>query len=171
VRRLDREISRDNPEMMFITLFAGILNLATGELRFCNAGHDAPWFARPGAPASQIASTGGPPLCSVDEFPYPTESHQLQPGEILCLFTDGVTEATNRAGELMGHERTRAALEGLAPGSTASDAIARLRQAVDAFLAGAEPSDDLALLAVRWLGAGAGARRRRRAKSSEANER
>ena len=75
VRRLDREISRDNPEMMFITLFAGILNLATGELRFCNAGHDAPFVARPGAPPRQLASQGGPPLCSVDGFPYPTESH------------------------------------------------------------------------------------------------
>ena len=152
VRRLDREISRDNPEMMFITLFAGILNLATGELRFCNAGHDAPWLARPGAPPRQLVSTGGPPLCSVDGFPYPTESHAMQPDEILCLFTDGVTEAMNRAGKLMGHERARAALQALTPGSTAKDAITRLRQAVDGFLAGAEPSDDLALLAVRWTG-------------------
>jgi len=152
VRRLDREVSRDNPELMFITLFAGILDLTTGELRFCNAGHDAPYLAQPGAPPRQLASQGGPPLCSVDGFPYPTESHPMQPGEILCLFTDGVTEARNRAGELMGHERTRAAVHDLPPGSNASEAIHRLRRAVDAFLAGAEPSDDLALLAVRWLG-------------------
>jgi len=152
VQRLDREISRDNPEMMFITLFAGILNLATGELRFCNAGHDAPVVARPGASPRQLVSEGGPPLCSVDGFPYPTESHSMQPGEILCLFTDGVTEASNRMGELMGHERTRAALRDLPLGSTSAEVIGRLRRAVDGFLAGAAPSDDLALLAVRWTG-------------------
>ena len=158
VRRLDREISRDNPEMMFITLFAGILNLATGELRFCNAGHDPPLIARRGVAPHPLVARGGPPLCTVGGFPYPTESHAMQPGELLCLFTDGVTEARNRAGDLMGHERTRAAIHELPPGSTASEAIRRLRQAVDAFLAGAEPSDDLALLAVRWLGPASGAR-------------
>jgi serine phosphatase RsbU (regulator of sigma subunit) len=157
VRRANREISRDNPEMMFITLFAGILDLASGELRFCNAGHDAPFVAQPGAAASQLVSEGGPPLCAVEEFPYPTETHQMQPGEILCLVTDGLTEAADRGGELMGHERIRAAMHDLPPGSTASQAIRTLRQAVDGFLAGAPPSDDLALLAVRWTGRATGA--------------
>ena len=172
VGRLDRELSRNNPEMMFITLFAGILNLATGELRFCNAGHDAPYLARPGAPPRQLASQGGPPLCAVEGFPYPTESHAMQPGEILCLITDGVTEAARGAGELMGRERVRAAFQDLPPGSTSAEAIRRLRQAMDGFLAGAAPSDDLALLAVRWTGPQAKraqakrAASRRRAKSS-----
>ena len=152
VRRLDRELSRDNPESMFITLFAGILDLATGELRFCNAGHDAPIVVRPGEPPRPLASQGGPPLCAAEGFPYPTESHALQQGEILCLITDGATEAIGRAGELMGHERVRAALRDLPPGATPAQAIQRLHEAVDGFLAGAAPSDDLALLAVRWKG-------------------
>lgn len=152
VRRLDRELSRENPEMMFITLFAGILNLATGELRFCNAGHDAPILARPGAAPRLLASQGGPPLCAVEEFAYPTDSHTMQPGEILCLITDGVTEATGGGGELMGRERVRTAFHDLPSGSTSAEAIQRLRQAMDGFLAGAPPSDDLALLAVRWTG-------------------
>ena len=152
VRRLDRELSRNNPEMMFLTLFAGILNLATGELRFSNAGHDAPILAGPGAAPRRLASQGGPPLCAVEGFPYPTESESLQPGEILCLMTDGVSEATGRAGELMGRERVRAAFENLAPGTTSAEALNRLRAAMDGFLAGATPSDDLALLAVRWNG-------------------
>jgi serine phosphatase RsbU (regulator of sigma subunit)/CHASE2 domain-containing sensor protein len=158
VRRLDREISRDNPEMMFLTLFAGILNLATGELRFCNAGHDGPFLARPGAPPRQLASQGGPPLCSVEGFPYPTESHAMQPGETLCLVTDGVTEAASRAGELMGPARILAAMQTLPPGAGAAATVERLRQAVDQFLAGAPPSDDLALLAVRWNGPASEAR-------------
>lgn len=152
VGRLDRELCRNNPEMMFITLFAGILNLATGELRFCNAGHDAPYLARPGMLPRQLASQGGPPLCAVEGFPYPTETHAMQPGEILCLITDGVTEATRGGGELMGRERVRTAFHDLPSGSTAAEAIRRLREAIDGFLAGAAPSDDVALLAVRWNG-------------------
>jgi serine phosphatase RsbU (regulator of sigma subunit) len=151
VRRLDRELSRNNPELMFLTLVAGILNLATGELRFCNAGHDAPVLARPGEPPRQLVSRGGPPLCAAEGFPYPTESHAMRPGEIVCLMTDGVSEAA-RSGELMGRERVRAAFEDLPPGSSSSEALGRLRQAMDGFLAGAAPSDDLALLAVRWIG-------------------
>lgn len=158
VRRADREISRENPEAMFVTLFAGILDLATGELRFCNAGHDDPFIARAGAPARRLTSVGGPPLCVVDAFPYATESHRLAPGEILCLVTDGVTEAANRAGEMLGADRTAAALGDLPAGSTAADAIARARRAVDGFLAGADPSDDVTLLAVRWTGTAESAR-------------
>ncbi len=158
VGQLDRELARNNPEMMFLTLFAGILNLATGELLFCNAGHDAPILVRPGAPPRPLTSQGGPPLCSVDGFCYPTESHAIQPGEILCLFTDGATEATGQAGELMGRERVRTAFRDLPPGTTAAEAIRRLREAIDGFLAGAAPSDDLALLAVRWNGPASEAR-------------
>jgi serine phosphatase RsbU (regulator of sigma subunit)/CHASE2 domain-containing sensor protein len=152
VTRANAEISRENSEMMFITLFAGILDLSTGELQFANAGHDAPFIARPGQPPRQIESVGGPPLCSMDDFVYTTERHQLQPGELLILVTDGVTEATNRDGELMGHERTNAAIHGLPAGSSSAEAVTRLRYAVDCFLAGAELSDDLTLLAIRWLG-------------------
>ena len=152
VRRANMEISRDNPDDRFITMFAGILDLRSGELSFCNAGHDAPFIVQPGRPPRQIESEGGPPLCTLDGFPYPTERHRMQPGELLILVTDGVTEATNRAGELMGHERTGAAIHGLPLGVTSSDAVARLRHAVDAFLAGAALSDDLTLLAIRWLG-------------------
>lgn len=157
VRRADREISRENPEAMFVTLFAGILDLATGELRFCNAGHDDPFIARAGAPARRLASVGGPPLCVVDAFPYATESCRLEAGEILCLVTDGVTEATNRAGEMLGSERTAAALGELPAGSRAADAIAQLRALVDGFIAGADPSDDVTSLAVRWSGDAASA--------------
>jgi adenylate cyclase len=88
----------------------------------------------------------------MDDFVYTTERHQMQPGELLILVTDGVTEATNREGELMGHERTGAAINGLPAGSSSMEAVTRLRYAVDCFLAGAELSDDLTLLAIRWLG-------------------
>jgi serine phosphatase RsbU (regulator of sigma subunit)/CHASE2 domain-containing sensor protein len=152
VRGAQSEIARDNPEMMFITLFAGILELETGELRFCNAGHDPPFVVRAGKSVRQLDAKGGPPLCSSDDFPYSAETHRMEPGEILLLATDGVSEAADRAGRLMGRERARDALRELPERASAGDAVERVQRAVAAFADGAAPSDDLALLAVRWCG-------------------
>jgi serine phosphatase RsbU (regulator of sigma subunit) len=153
VARANAEISRDNPEMLFITLFAGILDLATGELNFCNAGHDAPLLVRAGAPLRAIESEGGPPLCVLEDFPYMTETCRLDPGDLLCLTTDGVTEAMTGEGALMGRARVEAVLADLPSGAGARLATERLHGAVEGFVAGAEASDDLTILAIRWSGA------------------
>lgn len=152
IQRANAEISRDNTEMLFITLFAGVLDLRNGLLSFCNAGHDPPFLARPGQPPRQMQSVGGPPLCVMDDFPYMSEEFQLAPGEILCLVTDGVTEAMNAAGELMGHERVEAAFIEHPVDGDAKALAMRLRAAVESFVAGAPASDDLTLLAVQWMG-------------------
>ncbi len=152
VNRANQEISRDNPETLFITLFAGILNLATGELRFCNAGHDAPFLLRKGDLPHSLEGVGGPPLCIVEDFDYPEERCQLQPGDMLCVITDGITEAMTRQGEVMGRARAQGVLAGLPAGAGAGAAAQALHDAADAFVAGAEPSDDLTILAVRWYG-------------------
>ena len=152
VNRANAEISRDNPEMLFITLFAGILNVATGELRFCNAGHDAPLLVRPGVLPRAIEAEGGPPLCVLEDFPYATEICQLQPGDLLCLMTDGVTEAMTGQGALMGRERVEALLADTPPTASAKTVTEHLHAAVDGFVAGAEASDDLTILTIRWFG-------------------
>ena len=152
INRTNAEISRDNPEMLFITMFAGILNVATGELLFCNAGHDPPLLLRTGEPPLTIASEGGPPLCVMDDFVYQTEACQLRPGDMLCLMTDGVTEAMTDEGALMGRERVEKLLAEIPPDADARTATERLHAGVDHFVAGAEPSDDLTILTVRWHG-------------------
>jgi adenylate cyclase len=152
INRANAEISRDNAEMLFITMFAGILNIATGELHFCNAGHDAPILLRAGEPPQAVNGEGGPPLCIVDDFPYMTEIIRLEPGDVLCITTDGITEAMNGKGELLGRERTEAALAAMPPDASAQAITDALQAAVAAFVAGAEPSDDLTILTVRWVG-------------------
>ncbi len=152
VNRANREISRDNPETLFITMFAGILNLATGELVFCNAGHDAPILLRGGAAPQALESEGGPPLCILEDFTYPAERFQLLPGDMLCVITDGVTEAMTAQGEVMGRAKTEQVLAGLPQDAGAAAALQAIEAAVATFVAGAEPSDDLTILAVRWLG-------------------
>jgi serine phosphatase RsbU (regulator of sigma subunit)/CHASE2 domain-containing sensor protein len=152
INRANREISRDNTETLFITMFAGILDLATGALRFCNAGHDAPFLLRGGERPYSLESEGGPPLCILEDFDYPSETFQLQPGDLLCIITDGVTEAMTKDGVVMGRDKAQAALAALPPGADARMALHSIEAAVAAFVAGAEASDDLTILAVRWHG-------------------
>jgi len=152
VDRSNSEISRENPEMLFITLFAGILNLATGEMQFCNAGHDAPVLLRAGEKPKSLEAVGGPPLSMVEGFSYPTERFQLKPGDMLCIITDGISEAMTPEGKVMGRARLTQVLAAL-PDNLPAGAVTRaLHEAVDAYMAGAEPSDDLTILALRWRG-------------------
>jgi serine phosphatase RsbU (regulator of sigma subunit)/CHASE2 domain-containing sensor protein len=152
INRANAEISRDNSEMLFITMFASILNLATGELHFCNAGHDAPILLRTGERPQSVDGDGGPPLCIIEDFPYRTEVRQLQPGDLLCITTDGISEAMNGSGALMGRTHAEAILGAMPDDASAAAITDGLLAAVAEFVAGAEPSDDLTILTVRWLG-------------------
>ena len=148
------EVSRDNREMLFVTAFAAILDLHSGELSYCNAGHDNPFRLHPAPPGlSRIEDGDGPPLCAVGDFDYRGAQCQLAPGEMLCLMTDGVGEAQNPAGELYGQARTQRLLSRLNDGlSGARELVSALEADVAAFSAGAEAADDLTILALRWRG-------------------
>ena len=146
----NRETARDNPAALFVTLFAGILDLDTGLLEFSNAGHEAPYVLRRGEAPRQLPLVGGLPLCVMEEFPYAADRFRLAPGDMLCVMTDGVPEAHSPAGELYGRARLETLLRA-APESPAALAEA-LRADVARFTAGAEPADDLAILVLRWNG-------------------
>ena len=144
------ELARENPEQMFVTVFAAILDVVSGRLDYVNAGHDAPFVRAPGAVAKRLQRAGGPPLCVLDDFVYIGESHQMVAGEWLIVMTDGVTEATNKRGEFFGAARLEEILNSpdLAP---APDGLVGLVKArVHAFAEGTEPADDITLLSVRW---------------------
>lgn len=154
MRESNAEISRDNPEALFVTVWAGLLDARTGLLEYCNAGHEPAWLLRSGdAPASlALAEGGGPPLCVIDDFPYATASYAMRRGETLCLVTDGVTEAFDAAGKPYGRARLKALLAGLSPAASVREVGEAIGGDVGRFAAGAEPSDDLTVLIVRWSG-------------------
>jgi serine phosphatase RsbU (regulator of sigma subunit) len=149
----DAEISRDNAEGLFVTVLAGILDAGTGSLEYCSAGHEPPVLLPRGARALQrLQEGGGPPLCAVDDFPYTPAVRQLEAGDTLVLITDGITEAADPAGLLFGRPRLEALLSGLGAAASAAEVGEAIRRDVAAFTGGAEPSDDMAVLVLRWLG-------------------
>ncbi len=156
MRAANAEVSRDNPEMYFVTVFAGILDLATGELAYCNAGHENPYVMDLSARAlARLEGGSGPPLCTVEGFAYTAGRYALRPGELLCLVSDGVVDAQNEAGERYGGNRLRDTL------SRSGNAAATAQAVVDSVIADvrkfegtAEPADDVTVLAMRWLPGG-----------------
>ncbi|MGH8517468.1 MAG: PP2C family protein-serine/threonine phosphatase [Panacagrimonas sp.] len=152
--RASRQLSRENPETMFVSVVAGALDLSSGELAWCSAGHDGPYVVRAGrSETDQLMTEGGPALCMLDGFEYPTERFRLAPGDTLCLVTDGVTEARSAQDELYGAARLMATLAAAASGECSSSRIVeRLRGDVETFASGREPADDLSILVLRWTG-------------------
>jgi adenylate cyclase len=147
------EIARDNPEMLFVTVFAGILDLRSGELHYCNAGHDAPYLLHAQRPAPiHLVGNSGPPLCVIEGYKYQSERYRMTSGESLCLYTDGVTEAMNTGGELYGRQRLFAALTAAREAGDAVNLVNAVRDNVREFVGITERSDDLTILALRWNG-------------------
>jgi len=149
VATANKELSRENPEMLFVTLLAGILDAETGAVEMVNAGHDAPWRLRTDGSLEQMSGEGGPPLCVLDDFPYPAQRFTLAAGETLCVVTDGITEAMNSKGELYGTARLEAAFKNMAVNTSADALLHALREDVSRYVDGAEASDDLTLLVIQ----------------------
>ncbi|MBI4938757.1 MAG: CHASE2 domain-containing protein [Nitrosomonadales bacterium] len=157
-RAFNAELSRDNPEMLFVTGVIGVLNLRDGRLVYCNAGHDAPWriASESGALARLEEGGGGPPFSVIEDFPYGSAQAHLRPGDKLVLTTDGITEATNPAGELFGSARLKNWLEQNSATALPPERLCEsLLDEVRKFEAGTGPSDDKTLLVLQWSGVNA----------------
>jgi phosphoserine phosphatase RsbU/P len=137
---------------MFATVFFGVLDPATGALRYVNAGHDAPVLAGPGGVRATLPPTG-PAVGLLPGLPFRVEQAELAPGEALVLYTDGVTDARSPEGEAFGEERLGEVVA-TAAGDGATGLIAALDAALEGHVAGADPFDDVTLLAVWRRGCG-----------------
>jgi CHASE2 domain-containing sensor protein len=157
MERANAEVSGENPESLFVTAFAGMLDARTGMLEFCNAGHEPPFARAPELPPERLVHAGGPPLCVMENYAYPVEYRALASGEWVCVVTDGVTEAMNEAGAMYGASRLQSVLAALPAAIGPTQILAAVRADVGRFVGAAEPSDDLTLLCVRWNGVRAAA--------------
>jgi len=139
-----------NESHMFVTLFLGVLDLPTGHLRYCNAGHDAPIIMGP--TVTPLPVKANLPIGLFDDFNYEMQQTVLMPNSTMFLYTDGLTEAKNSQRKQFGLQRvqellTRCTQEKKMPREIIETTI----QEVHAFVMGAEPSDDLTLLAIHYM--------------------
>ena len=148
-RQINDIAAEDNAQMIFVTMFFGTLDLSTGVLSYCNAGHNAPVVLRhkkgkahflPCKPNMAIGIMAG--------FEFEGETLEDFRGDTLFVYTDGLNEAENAAHEQFGNERMLEIL-GENQRKGARDIIEIMNQAVAAHVDGAEASDDLTMLCVR----------------------
>ncbi len=147
VSTINASMSDMNETNMFVTLFCGVLDLENGHLRYCNAGHNAPVLVMEGG-NRELPVVPNLPLGVLADMSFTEQETDLSCGTGLFLYTDGLNEAENAFHQLFGEERMMAALQ---PGLESRKQIAAMTDAVHAFVAGAEQSDDLTMLYIRFM--------------------
>jgi sigma-B regulation protein RsbU (phosphoserine phosphatase) len=147
--RLNKATCAKCPSNRFITFFFCVLDASTGVVRFANAGHNPPIVVRKSG-AAEMLQGGGPPLGIISVAPYSEERASLEPGDMLVMYSDGVTEATNSEYDEFGEERFIEVLcrHREAPAATIVEAVWK---ALAEFTAGAPQADDITLVVARRL--------------------
>lgn len=140
------QLSGMNSEQLFVSIFIAILDLARGEMRYVNAGHNPPVLALPGQAPAFLEGPRNPIAGMVSGLQYKAGRTAFPPGSLLLLYTDGVTEAENRQGIQLGDDALLACVA--ASGSPASALVDDVVARVDDFAADHPQADDITLLAV-----------------------
>ena len=135
---------------MFVTVFYAIYNTSTGRLTYCNAGHNPPRVLRADGTVEPIPKQGNLFMGALAGAVYKEATLQLDCGDALVMYTDGVTEAKNLEHEEFGTERLDAMLSRL-PGKSSRQIIEEVKTGVNGFVAGAEQHDDITMLVMRRI--------------------
>ena len=138
-----------NSEGLFITAFEGVLDLATGEFNFVNAGHEMPFICSREGAFKPYKIKPGFVLAGMEEMKYKAGSLALNPGDKVFLYTDGVTEAANAQNELYGMKRLEGALNqnrNAAP----DDLLPSIKADIDQFVGEAPQFDDITMLCMEY---------------------
>lgn len=147
--RVNDELARDNPQDLFVTMIAGVLDLDTGILTYTDAGHDAPLIVRASGLVEDVEKLPGIALGVWPNFRFGEARLQLYHGDVLIFFTDGVTEAMDPEEQLFSRDRLKDTLAEIeSRPTTAHEALQRILHAVERFAAGQDQADDITLLAV-----------------------
>ena len=128
----------------FVTMFVGILDLTTGHLDYCNAGHEAPLVA-----GQQLNIKRNLPVGALSDWAYEGQQIQLKPGDMLFLYTDGLSEAKNSTGALLGRKRVQRLASEHAT-DTAQQLVELMEAEVHRHAGDAEQNDDITMLAIKW---------------------
>jgi len=151
MNRVNRNLSLENPSLMFVTLFFGILNVNTGELEYCLGGHDPPYIIRTSGDIELLALTNGMMLGVNANFTYESRKTVIHKGETIFLYTDGVTEAMNPEESPFTEKRLETTLAQWREKDPAT-IINSVRETLRDFSKGTPQYDDITMLALKFYG-------------------
>jgi sigma-B regulation protein RsbU (phosphoserine phosphatase) len=143
-------LATENAACMFVTTFHAVLNLKTGVLAYCNAGHNPPYVLRAEGGFETLGATGIP-FGVMEDLPYGIAEVTLRHGDALFVYSDGISEAFNPEGEEFGTDRLEAGLVA-AHGQSANAIVTRVLTDTNVFANGADQSDDITGLALVYHG-------------------
>jgi len=149
---VNNALCEGNDEAMFVTALLGVIDLNTGLIRYANAGHNAPVIIRADGNADWLEVDPGFMLAGMPDMEFALQEMQLNPGDTLLLYTDGVTEAHNPAQELYSDERLLINCDKAPRDGELSDFLGYIRNDIDIFGDGAEQADDITMLILRYNG-------------------
>ncbi len=144
-------LSKESFDSMFVTLFYGVYNISTGEVRYVNAGHNPPYLLKADGSVNVLPKSNNICMGVTEGFPYQESTLTLDKGDTLVTFTDGVTEACDPSNNLYGEERLEALLA-TQEGNTAEQITSAINNAVNQHANGAEQSDDITILVIKRNG-------------------
>jgi serine phosphatase RsbU (regulator of sigma subunit) len=147
INAANRLLAANNREEMFTTLFCGVIDVPSGAMTYCNCGHNPPLVLRKGEGTFEPLRNCGPPLGMVEDIRYVPRSIALAPGDMLLLYTDGVTEAENAQSAQFGMKRLEQTLLDMR-GQAARSVVEQVIKRVAEFAKGAPQSDDITCVAV-----------------------
>jgi len=148
VKNLNKSVSENNKENMFITLFFGILDLKTGHMKFCNGGHNPPVIAIENE-VKYIEVKPNLPVGIMEDFEFAEQETDIKPGTVLFLYTDGLTEAENAEKMLYGEEKLSEVIKENINNSPKT-MIRNVIKSVNNHVNGAPQSDDLTMMAFKY---------------------
>ncbi|MEJ2457544.1 MAG: PP2C family protein-serine/threonine phosphatase [Novosphingobium sp.] len=152
MERVNTELARDNAAEMFVTIFAGVLDVRTGTIEYSDGGHEAPFIVRRSGAVERLEKHQGMALGVFEEVPFKTGHFSLEEGDALVLFTDGVSEATGADDELYTTGRIADALAEVRAEFSARRIAEGLAESVRGFVGAVPQSDDIAILTVCYEG-------------------
>ena len=148
ITRMNTELGADNNQGMFVTMFLGLLDMTTGRLDFCNAGHNPPVIGGDEAQGTLMQLESNAPIGLWPEMEFVGESIDNVKGKPLFIYTDGLTEAENLRQEQFSEERMLSILR-QTRFNNSRQVVETLEAEADKFRAGADPNDDLTLMCLR----------------------
>ncbi len=147
--RVNEDLAIDNPSLMFVTLFMGILDVRTGDLEFSNGGHNPPYIIHANGKVTPLETTNGMALGVVEDFSYESRKVLLKKGDTLFVFTDGVTEAMNNEEELFSETRLEnliAETQNIPVEQLVEDVMEKIKE----FSQGTQQTDDITMMVLRY---------------------